>query len=292
MRLTISESEKNRIKSLYINEQDRNPSNADSHPDLDELGWDDYWEFPQWQTWFNSNVSKYGKQKAQEKFVRSWAAASEGFEDGEENGMDEGWLKSNGLWNSSSGDVYTPNEFVSLSQGQYKNKIDKKYEVTLPMKASAQLRQFLKCEEGSAKNKCEPVLVSYRIPGEPFDTVGFGHHGEDVAKLYKKITHSVAEQLLDKDIEEFSSCVNRLLQRWKDKGIKSYAVTQGQFDAMVSFAFNAGCSSLLNSKFIQQTKLGDHQKAAELIKTEKVLMAGHTGRRDRESNMYLNGQYQ
>ena len=81
MKLTISESEKNRIKSLYINEQDRNPSNADSHPDLDEFGWDDYWEFPQWQTWFNSNVSKYGKQKAQEKAIRQIGSKNSAFAD-------------------------------------------------------------------------------------------------------------------------------------------------------------------------------------------------------------------
>ena len=299
MRLIISESEKNRIKGLY--EQDRDPSNADSQPDLDELFWDDYWEFPQWQTWFNANVSKYGKSKAQEKFVRSWAAASEGFEDGEENGMDEEWLKSNGLWNSSSGEVYTPNEFfiASQNQNQYQNKLDNKSEVKsevksegpLPMIASPKLKPWLKCEEGSQYNKCEPNLVAYRIPGETSDTVGYGHHGEDVAKLYKKITRSKAEQLLDADIEENSACVNRILQEWKDKGIKSYAITQGQFDAMVSFAFNAGCTSLRTSKFIQQTKVGNHNKAAELIKNENVFLGGHESRREKESNMYLNGQY-
>ncbi len=300
MRLIISESEKNRIKGLYLNEQDRNPSNADAHPDLDELGWDDYWEFPQWQTWFNANVSKYGKSKAQEKFVRSWSAAAEGFEDGEENDMDEEWLKSNGLWNSSSSEVYTPNEFfiASQNQNQYQNKLDNKSEVKseglLPMISSPKLKQWLKCEEGvnTADEKCAPKLKSYRIASESSDTIGYGHHGEDVDKLYTTITRSKAEQLLDSDIKENSDCVNRILQEWKDKGIKSYAVTQGQFDAMVSFAFNAGCTSLRKSHFIQQTKVGNHNKAAELIKNENVFLGGHKGRRERESNMYLNSKYE
>ena len=292
MRIIITEEEKQRIQSLYIlQEQSRDPKNADSHPDLDEWGPDSYWTFSDWKTWFQSNVKKYGIEKSKLKFFKFWLPVSEGTMVASDDDLDITWCKNNGLWNNSTNKIYTPSEYTVFKQGQYKNKIDKKYEVTLPMRPSSQLKQFLKCEEGSPKKKCEPVLVSYRIPGEPFDTVGFGHHGEDVAKLYKKITHSVAEQLLDKDIAKFSSCVNRLLQRWKDKGIKSYAVTQGQFDAMVSFAFNAGCSSLLNSKFIQQTKLGNHQKAAELIKTENVLMAGHTGRRNRESDMYLNGNY-
>ena len=130
MRLIISESEKNRIKRLYLNEQDRNPSNADAHPDLDELGFDDYWDFPKWQTWFNSNVSKYGKKEARKKFISQWAPAEEGFEDGETEGIGEGefidWLKSNGLWNNETGYIYTIDEFSNLKDELPKNKMESK----------------------------------------------------------------------------------------------------------------------------------------------------------------------
>ena len=292
MKLTITEQEKTRIKSLYIlNEQTRDPKNPDSHPDLDEWGSDSYWKFSDWKTWFNSNVSKYGVEKSKVKFFKFWEPVSEGTMVASDDDLDIEWCKSNGLWNNSTNKIYTTSEYTIAKQGQYKNKLDKKYEVSLPLKPSQNLKQFLKCEEGSPKQKCQPVLTAYRIPGEDYDTIGFGHNGEDVNRQYRKITHSKAEELLDNDINEAADCVNRMLSRWKQNGLKTYKLTQGQFDACVSFVFNAGCTSFLNSDFVQQTKVGNHKKAAELIKTENVLMAGHTGRRERESSMYLGEKY-
>ena len=45
-------------------------------------------------------------------------------------------------------------------------------------------------------------------------------------------------------------------------------------------------SGLLGSKFIQQTKLGNHEKAAEILKNENITQPGHKPRREKESNMY------
>jgi polyphosphate kinase 2 len=151
---------------------------------------------------------------------------------------------------------------------------------------SNKLKQFIKCSEGDKKQRCEPVLSSYRIPGEKHDTVGWGHYGEDVDKSYKKITDNVAEDLFNKDIEENTGCVNRMLDRWKAEGLQTYKLTQGQFDALVSYTFNSGCGGLLKSKFIQQTKLGNHEKAAEILRTENIIQPGHKPRREKESNMY------
>ena len=159
---------------------------------------------------------------------------------------------------------------------------------------SNKLKQFIKCSEGDKKQKCEPNLTSYRFPGEKHDTVGWGHHGEDVDKLYKKITDNVAEDLFNKDIEENTGCVTRMLDRWKGQGLQTYKLTQGQFDAIVSYTFNSGCGGsgdpehpgLLGSKFIQQTKLGNHEKAAEILKNENITQPGHKPRREKESNMY------
>ena len=77
-----------------------------------------------------------------------------------------------------------------------------------------------------------------------------------------------------------------MLDRWKDQGLQTYKLTQGQFDALVSYTFNSGCGGLLNSKFIQQTKLGNHEKAAEILKNENIIELGHKERREKESNMY------
>jgi GH24 family phage-related lysozyme (muramidase) len=159
---------------------------------------------------------------------------------------------------------------------------------------SNNLRQFIKCSEGDKKQRCEPVLSSYRIPGEKHDTVGWGHYGEDVSNSYKKITKSVAENLFNKDIEKNTGCVTRMLDRWKGQGLQTYKLTQGQFDAIVSYTFNSGCGGsgdpehpgLLGSKFIQQTKLGNHEKAAEILRNENIKKPGHKPRREKESNMY------
>jgi len=151
---------------------------------------------------------------------------------------------------------------------------------------SDKLKQFIKCSEGDKKQRCEPVLSSYRIPGEKHDTVGWGHYGEDVSNSYKKITKSVAENLFNKDIEENTNCVIRMLDRWKSQELQTYKLTQGQFDALVSYTFNSGCGGLLGSKFIQQTKLGNHEKAAEILKNENITQPGHKPRREKESNMY------
>ena len=42
-------------------------------------------------------------------------------------------------------------------------------------------------------------------------------------------------------------------------------ITQGQFDALVSLAFNAGCSGIRQSEFIQSVKKGDHKKSPFLF---------------------------
>lgn len=75
-------------------------------------------------------------------------------------------------------------------------------------------------------------------------TIGYGH-----TKGVKKgmvITQGQAEQLLKGDLAVYERCVNRL----------GVAKTQGQFDALVDFAFNLGCSALENSSLVRKLRLG------------------------------------
>jgi GH24 family phage-related lysozyme (muramidase) len=189
----------------------------------------------------------------------------------------------------SGGVVSDINKKIKSGLETVKKSLDKKSSNSNDVEVrtvSNKLRQFIKCSEGDKKEKCKPVLTSYNIPGEKYDTVGWGHYGEDVSNSYKKITNSVAEDLFNKDIEENTACVTRMLDRWKAQGLKTYKLTQGQFDACVSYTFNSGCGGLLGSKFIQQTKLGNHEKAAEILRTENITQPGHKPRREKESNMY------
>ena len=45
---------------------------ADSIPDLDEWGWDDYWALTDWIKWHQQMVLKYGKVTANKKFLDYW----------------------------------------------------------------------------------------------------------------------------------------------------------------------------------------------------------------------------
>lgn len=47
---------------------------ADSTPDFDNWGWDDYWTCSDWMRWHQLNVTSYGRTVANDKFVQQWAA--------------------------------------------------------------------------------------------------------------------------------------------------------------------------------------------------------------------------
>lgn len=79
--------------------------------------------------------------------------------------------------------------------------------------------------------------------GSPW-TIGWGHTGKDV-KPDMTITQRKADEFLEEDIKDFEADVNSLLK---------VRVTQRQFDALVSFAFN--CGSDIDSDTIAEG-LGD-----------------------------------
>jgi lysozyme len=180
-----------------------------------------------------------------------------------------------------------PNEIVK--------KIDVPVESNLSdgtqMKVSQDFWDHIKYAEGLPKLKGKPALTAYRDSvGVP--TIGWGHTGDDV-KLGLTIDETQALKLLYNDAKEFADCVRNFLNDWKNKGLKTYMITQGQFDALVSLAFNAGCSGIRQSEFIQSVKKGDHKKAAEQIRQFKTLgLRGLVNRRNSEAEMYLNGKYE
>ena len=124
-------------------------------------------------------------------------------------------------------------------------------------------------------------LEAYPDPatgGDPW-TIGYGHTGE--VRPGMVITEAEAEQLLRQDIVQFEMCVNRLLQ---------VTVTQGQFDALVSFAFNLGCANLRKSTLMRKLNAGDAEgAAAEFLVWNRAagrVMAGLTRRREAERDLF------
>lgn len=78
-------------------------------------------------------------------------------------------------------------------------------------------------------------LQAYKpIPTEQFWTIGYGHYGPDV-KPGQMITQAEAEILLGIDLKKYEQAV---------ESMTPFAMTQAQFDALVSFAYNCGAGNL------------------------------------------------
>lgn len=76
-------------------------------------------------------------------------------------------------------------------------------------------------------------------------TIGYGHTGSDVREGDRLTTYA-AEELLLLDLREHERAVRRL----------KVAHTQGQFDALVSFAFNVGIGRLNRSALLKVIRNG------------------------------------
>jgi GH24 family phage-related lysozyme (muramidase) len=156
-----------------------------------------------------------------------------------------------------------------------------------PNKVSEDFVDYMKWEEGSVKQKGEPVLTAYDL-GDGHITIGWGHaelKGKTKLKVGDKISYKKAEKLLRKDIKEAEKDLNRLLKQWKDKGV-GFNVSQGMYDAMTSMIYNMGIGNFRGSDFIQLVKLGKYEQATERILTTNVTYPGHIPRRKKESEMF------
>lgn len=83
-------------------------------------------------------------------------------------------------------------------------------------------------------------------------TVGYGHTGKDVHPgMY--ITQEYAEHLLRDDLMKAERAVGHYYTK---------PLTQGQFDALVSFTYNLGASALHGSTLMKKMNRGDFDGAA------------------------------
>jgi len=82
-------------------------------------------------------------------------------------------------------------------------------------------------------------------------TIGYGHllHVGEAEMFKNGITESVAQALLIKDVLRAEQAVLRLI---------TVPLTNGQFDALVSFTFNLGAGALQRSTLRRKVNLEEH----------------------------------
>jgi lysozyme len=97
-------------------------------------------------------------------------------------------------------------------------------------------------------------LKSYLCPAGVW-TIGYGHTGRDVTKGMI-ITREEAAKLLTEDVARFEVGVSEVINK---------PMTQGQFDALVDFAFNLGLGALRGSTLAAKFKAGDIAGASREI---------------------------
>ncbi|CAI2418805.1 lysozyme [Serratia liquefaciens] len=125
-------------------------------------------------------------------------------------------------------------------------------------------------------------LKAYPDPGtggKPW-TIGWGH--TKGVKQGDRITQAQAEQFLSDDLTVFELTVNSAIKR---------PMTQNQFDAMVSLAFNIGGPNFAQSTLVKNFNTGDVQGAADQFPRWKFsagnVMPGLVKRRAAEREMFL-----
>jgi lysozyme len=102
-------------------------------------------------------------------------------------------------------------------------------------------------------------------------------------------------KMTDKPISEFeaSSMLSHVLKHY-EQSVDSYTrddITQGQFDALVSFAYNCGVSNLKSSTLLKKVNANPNDATIrqEFLKWNKAggkVLAGLTKRRTAEADLY------
>lgn len=110
-------------------------------------------------------------------------------------------------------------------------------------------------------------------------TIGFGHTRE--VHPGQRITAERAEELLREDLARF--------ERYVADAVK-VPLTQGQFDALVSFTYNLGPGNLRRSTLLRKLNAGDHKGAQAQFKrwnrAGRVVLRGLTRRRRAEADLF------
>jgi lysozyme len=141
-----------------------------------------------------------------------------------------------------------------------------------PSKISAKGLSLIKRWEG-----CR--YTAYQCPAKVW-TIGYGH--TKTCQPGMKITPAEAERLLRADLAGFESAVSKLV---------TVPLSQHQFDALVSFAFNVGTGALANSTLLSLLNRKNYLAAAEEFKrwtkAGNVTLKGLVDRREEEYDLFM-----
>jgi GH24 family phage-related lysozyme (muramidase) len=126
-------------------------------------------------------------------------------------------------------------------------------------------------------------LEAYRCAAGRW-TIGYGHTKTAFAGM--KISQDEAEKLLLVDLAECERHVN---------GMVTVPITQGQYDALVSMAFNMGPSVVRSSPMVRELEKGNVANAAAAIPQYSktvggIFLPGLLNRRCDELRLFLGGK--
>lgn len=122
-------------------------------------------------------------------------------------------------------------------------------------------------------------LEAYLCPAGVW-TIGYG--STDGVQRGDRITAAEAENLLRKDVDRFESAVAEMVK---------VALSDNQFAALVSFAFNCGSEALRGSTLLRLLNTGDYQGAAAQFlrwtRAGETELPGLVRRRNAERELFL-----
>jgi lysozyme len=150
------------------------------------------------------------------------------------------------------------------------------------MKTSDNGVQFIKNEEGC-------ILHVYKDQ-VGLDTIGVGHLVQPGENWPATITMQQAEDLLKSDLAKYEANVNKQVK---------VELSQWEFDALVSLAFNIGNGNFNKSSVLRYLNMGDKATAAGWFKVwnkakkngKLITLPVLTNRRAREIRVFLEGIY-
>lgn len=124
-------------------------------------------------------------------------------------------------------------------------------------------------------------LEAYKDPVGVW-TIGYGHTAN--VRSGQVITKAQAEDLLRDDLSKFEAYVSKYVK---------IALSQSQFDALVSFTYNVGAGNLKSSTLLKKLNSGDYAGAAnEFPRWNKAggkVLNGLVKRRAEEQQLFLSG---
>ena len=134
-------------------------------------------------------------------------------------------------------------------------------------------------------------LTAYPDPGsrngEPW-TIGYGHTSDGHLKVHRGLTirPAQAEAALQYDLNETAAAGSDLVK---------VELTDNQFGALVSFAFNVGIGAFAKSTLLKRLNKGDYaavpQQMARWINNDGKPMDGLVNRRAAEAGLWAKGEF-